>query len=464
MKRIFYGLGAALLVAVMAMAVFVLTDSRDPNPPKNHPTATTIWCSAASPEGSLDDATELSDQTLTAYTNPEFAPYCSATFKSKLNANEQRVYTAMEYAIYEERRFLYFPRETYGGVDLDKVFDAVMADNPFVECNLQQAVWSGYHPEGPIDVPQYTVIELMPGSLDKKREALARAQEIVGGIPYSDDLDRAWYLYHYLTGRVSYETGANASDYLYDALVLERSNCDGISKALALLFHVAGIDCNSLFYHDLESRVLNLLVRLEVDVGIAFDETLRLKEPYADLEQQEVFELLAAELLASHGINLKAMRFYDEESGQWSVAGHAFNAALVKGDYRLFDATNDLQSTPDFPQYFGLSNDMLPLYIQPTLRALAPPCVALEPYNCAYIVVADITSPDERSKILANFMKNLGDPEPKAFVNIIAKTPFDEEALSEFGQWLQEQASQGGLHCTYSANMTRLQVRVADAA
>ncbi len=104
-------------------------------------------------------------------------------------------------------------------------------------------------------------------SLLEKQEAMKKADAVLQELPQGlDDLEKAKYIYRYVTENIRYYTYEEDAkpNYLYDALVGGKSNCDGYSNALSLLLGKAGLQNYEICYQapnvDEEGHVWNVLV------------------------------------------------------------------------------------------------------------------------------------------------------------------------------------------------------------
>lgn len=176
-------------------------------------------------------------------------PECNSTwFKSQLSGEALCIYNTYLFAL--ENGYTYF--ELYvedDQRDLSLIRDALSLDSAFLEQNVD------LHGETQWDRPPNYLGDRISVSLgnfsldrlEKKLEALKNCRQIVAQMPATctTQWEKAEYLYRYVCDHVKYEEyGYYAvTNYLYDAVCTGKTNCDGYSNMLSLLFHLAGIEC-----------------------------------------------------------------------------------------------------------------------------------------------------------------------------------------------------------------------------
>ena len=151
---------------------------------------------------------------------------------------------------------------------------------------------------------QYILVTLRgmsrQGTRSEYQESIARAREIVAGIPEgSGDCDKIFYLYNWLTENVVFgddEYYNSEWNLLYDTLVKNRTVCAGYAEALYVMSNLAGVEC---------------------------------------------FVVMG--------------NLYDGEN--WE--SHAWNVAKIDGEYYQFDSTWDAGIPPERYCFFGLSDETL---------------------------------------------------------------------------------------------------------
>ena len=175
-------------------------------------------------------------------------PECNGSwFVDQLSEEDRCIYNAYLYAM--ENQMTWF--ELYVE-DNDRDFrylrEAVSLGSPFMEQNynrygerttdlpndhLGERLW--------VHIPQYA-----DNRWERKMEALEKCREIVANIPaeYTTQEEKMEYLYRYVVDNVEYVLYENMADedYLYDAVCLGKTVCDGYSNMLNLLFCLIGVE------------------------------------------------------------------------------------------------------------------------------------------------------------------------------------------------------------------------------
>lgn len=187
------------------------------------------------------DPEYLSRETLLSYETAY--PQCNGSYYQKLLSGEELVlYNALLYAM--EHCFENIVLTVKDpSVDFYKPREFLSLDSPFLEQN--------YSPDEGVTTMgsrvRYQMDRFCAADWDLKMQALSKAEEIVASIPSNADSQEArmGYLYDYVRSSIRYRTYEDDAQakYLYDALCVGNTNCDGYSNALSLLFHLAGIEC-----------------------------------------------------------------------------------------------------------------------------------------------------------------------------------------------------------------------------
>ncbi len=178
-----------------------------------------------------------------------YANVISTYYRSRISGDMLLPYMAMLYASENGFERAYFSSRELTVDDIYKSYSYLTCDDPFFESNYNLDVEYLTPPEGDLETPVFyclytTVLE--SGHSERKLEAYEKAKEMVSSLPASlqDEAGKAEYLYRKLTETTRY-IGYDENeqpDYLYDALVLGRSNCDGFANALAMLYNLVGIE------------------------------------------------------------------------------------------------------------------------------------------------------------------------------------------------------------------------------
>lgn len=183
----------------------------------------------------------LSRETLLSYETAY--PKCNGNYYRKLLSGEELVlYNALLYAM--EHCFENVVLNVKdSSMDFYKPREFLSLDSPFLEQN--------YSPDEGVTTignrVRYQMARFCEADWALKMQALSKAEEIAASIPSDADSQEArmLYLYDYVRNNIRYSTYEDDAQakYLYDALCVGKTNCDGYSNSLSLLFHLAGIEC-----------------------------------------------------------------------------------------------------------------------------------------------------------------------------------------------------------------------------
>lgn len=203
-----------------------------------------------------ENAIFVDTEDLLSYSS-ELSQYSSSYFYDLLTDDERLVYRAMEYAMeHSYSHIVVDERVCATSDDLVKILDYLSMDSPFVEQNLAYTTYS-FNYNFPIETEYSTVyIPLSGFSIDvrnfnedfyeKKLLAKDKATEIIKAIPNNlTESEKALYLFNYVSENVEYfDYGDDIiHTYLYDGLVNQKTQCDGFTNSLSLLYNLSGIQC-----------------------------------------------------------------------------------------------------------------------------------------------------------------------------------------------------------------------------
>lgn len=208
---------------------------------------------------------EFQQETLTYQTYRESISY------DTLNEEEQMVYHILEYAMEHQYTNIFIDDLLFAEpTSFGKILTYLALDSPLLEQNLHYGVGKFnttytvevlelYDRQVPFDGYYITVENFAKEFWEKKMIALDQAEKIVSELPENlTKKEIARQLYQYVAEHISYikyEDLNTVQPYLYDALIEEKSHCDGFANALSLLFHVADIPCIEKIYQAGEGGV-----------------------------------------------------------------------------------------------------------------------------------------------------------------------------------------------------------------
>lgn len=189
----------------------------------------------------------------------ENAAYGTDLYFKTLPEAAQWLYRVFQYAMDHGKASIYIDSRLLQnlGAELDDVLLFLALDNAMLEQNLS---WGRQDVSVSYSGPQASVLEAVilnvedfsQAKLDKKQQALDKARQIVSDMDESlTDAEKAEYFYRYLGTHTEYFSAYGDDrrpDYLYDALLTGKTNCDGFANAYALLCSLAGIECAEKMY------------------------------------------------------------------------------------------------------------------------------------------------------------------------------------------------------------------------
>ena len=215
-------------------------------------------------EMALQDFERVSLEAITAY-QPNYGGYGVDVYYQSLTSQEQTIYRVFQYALDHAQSYIFLDDRLLTGMD-GSIYDVLCClalDNPMLEQNLN---WTSMTAEYTFTVQEGlgkqqvsklsgTILQMdvfSQSKLDKKLEALQVARQVVADLPTDlTAVEKAEYFYRYLGEHTQYYVPENSSepqDYLYDAFILGKTNCDGYANAYALLCHLAEIPCMEKLY------------------------------------------------------------------------------------------------------------------------------------------------------------------------------------------------------------------------
>ncbi len=187
----------------------------------------------------------------------DLSQYSTSYFHEMLSDDEKLIYQAMEYALdncYEQ--VIVDERLCSDANELIKILSFLSMDSPFVEQNLNYSLFTlsftfpVENDNSTVQIPfsgySIEIANFADDLHEKKLLSIDKAAEIIKTIPENLPIDeKALYLYLYITNNVEYVDYGDdrLHTYLYDALFLKETQCDGFSNALSLLYNLSGIPC-----------------------------------------------------------------------------------------------------------------------------------------------------------------------------------------------------------------------------
>lgn len=177
----------------------------------------------------------------------QYADCMGSWYYQQLNSQERRIYNAYLYAM--EHCFkgfsLYLPEED---PEVGHIRAMVALDSPFLEQNVREKseIYKTWKPTQHGTRVYFHAEWFAKEHWDLKMQALEACKKIVQEIPqkYDTQEEKMLYLYHYVCDQITYAAYEDApgQDYLYDAACEGRTNCDGYSNMLLLLYRLTGVE------------------------------------------------------------------------------------------------------------------------------------------------------------------------------------------------------------------------------
>lgn len=197
---------------------------------------------------------------------PTYSGYGVRVYYDTLTPQEQTLYRIFQYAMDHAQPCIFVDSRIVEDTE-NTVFEQVLyclaLDNPMLEQNLYWTSWGA-----DITIPNPNPFSSEPDQrltgkillipvfgqdiMDKKLLALEKAEQILSEMPQDlSDAEKAEYFYRYLGNHVEYfsaEDREELQNYLYDALVTGKTNCDGFANAFSLLCDLSQVTCVEKMY------------------------------------------------------------------------------------------------------------------------------------------------------------------------------------------------------------------------
>ena len=200
-------------------------------------------------------------------------PDCNSTwYRDQLTGEELTIYNAHLYAMEHcLKGFSLYVADNEK--DFSHVRDFLALDSPFLEQNVNSdgefiKVWD---PTADGEQIYFHLDQFAKDRWELKMQALEECRQIAENIPTEHQTQEAkmLYLYHYVCDKITYTDYEDLSDqdYLYDAVCLGKTVCDGYSNMLALLFQMIGVDACEVMGSDIKLSDNPTEEELEANVG-----------------------------------------------------------------------------------------------------------------------------------------------------------------------------------------------------
>ncbi len=184
---------------------------------------------------------------------------CNSTvYRNQLSGLPLLLYNCFLYAM-ENRLISFTVYVSDSDDDYTWIRELLSLDSPFLEQNYYQYEYISKRPGNEHGERLYIRTEQF--SSEKwalKMEALEKCRSIVSEIPaeYETQLQKMEYLYDYVCENVEYTDYQPGEEinFLYDAVCKGKTNCDGYSNMLNLLFSLIGVEACESMSSDKETK------------------------------------------------------------------------------------------------------------------------------------------------------------------------------------------------------------------
>lgn len=197
----------------------------------------------------------------------EYNCYSSSLHYDTLTDNEKLVYHGLEYAMEHAYSSVIVENSLISSSEeLEKILNYLSLDSPLLEQNIfyEYGTLTTYHDiiidstfnhQVALEGYYITIENFKQQWWDKKKEAIIEAKKIIEELPpglSKEETAEQLFINLCRNTEYVYSKTLNATQVmpnLYDALITKKTQCDGFSNALSLLYNMAGITCSEKLYH-----------------------------------------------------------------------------------------------------------------------------------------------------------------------------------------------------------------------
>lgn len=229
-----------------------------------------------------------------------YSEYNSRLMYNTLSAREQQIYRLFEYALDKGYTTIFFDSRLLTGNEYmpEDILKFYSIDSPMVQQNYHYSysetsyTFSYFWELLTFEVTgeDFTIENFSDESLQKKKEAIAVAEEIYAAMPPNlSQLEQARYFFRHITREVVYtenQTDLGQQHNLYDALVQKKTHCDGFSNAFSLLCAMAKIPCAEKVSSPKEQGQIGHTWNVFCADGVWYNADLALSEDYARIHKE----------------------------------------------------------------------------------------------------------------------------------------------------------------------------------
>lgn len=238
------GLGIVVPAALIVGAYFLINGITAPS--------TGSFYFSNDPAALSKDAIKVESEAIRDYVTV-YSDAVSTYYKDRMGETEKYIYNAVAYASDNGFCCVYLPADVCQKPEL--ISEAVVkmsCDSPMLEHNFTENGTFYIEEVKRPDGEKLYHFELPRNSEEdtkKKVEAYNAAKEVVNSMPndVDTDIEKAMYLYDYLTETITYDGDFIGYDTvpIYDAMIAHKTVCDGYADSFTMLFNLAGIDAFS---------------------------------------------------------------------------------------------------------------------------------------------------------------------------------------------------------------------------
>lgn len=202
------------------------------------------FSAAATEELAYETMDTIEAKKLEKYSS-KYAEFNSYIYYQALSGTERIIYNAFQYALDNNYQYILLDERLREESEyaVNDILRFLSLDSSVVEQNLVFKMSGDGNKGYRIYVENFTAEKMA-----KKEDAISKAREIVRQLDSNlTNTEKAQFFYDYLGENVTYvnigDRDKKQIHYLYEALCLGQTNCDGFTNAFSLLCNIAEIPC-----------------------------------------------------------------------------------------------------------------------------------------------------------------------------------------------------------------------------
>ena len=287
---------------------------------------------------------------LETYEN-DHSKYNSSYFKDKISGNMLILYNTLARANFSGENKLLIPMDRFNTEAIENALHFLACDSPFVYAN-QYLVFEEIT-LAEIDFHLVSVFRITENDSEKTNRVLADAKKVVEEMDLkATEFQKMQYLYTRTVKLIEYFNDDEynlSANYLFDAFVNGKTNCNGFSETFLLLSRLAGLNNFGADYTS-EKKIEYFLKINGIDQAEMLDGGM-LKTEY-ELGNTDA----AMDFFKQKSLLDKAYDFFGKEDDgklSWINFSHILNFAELSGEYYIFDATWERTPYEKFSENIG---------------------------------------------------------------------------------------------------------------